>query len=208
VRDDETVDDHDAEDRRGPGRDVPQGACARRPVKEHPVTVAGEEHGHDPGSTVDDGGERAGEHLVEEGVEVGPFRACPVGETAQPLPRGTGSHAPAPGIPPAGALAGGHHARRGCRVAQQGVADPRRARHQGTAAVRAGALEVLSTPRAERALERAHDGTDLTRRQVDVAALAPGSHLEPTHCLILSRHPDRGTGAPSHQGKVAHAEIQ
>ena len=45
------------------------------------------------------------------------------------------------------------------------------ARHQGTAAVRAGALEVLSTPRAERALERAHDGTDQPLGQITEAQL-------------------------------------
>ena len=67
---------------------------------------------------------------------------------------------------------------------------------------------MLGAPGAEGALERADHRADLGRGQVDVAALAPRSHLQPAHRVILSRGPDRGIIGPSHRIKVAHAEIQ
>jgi hypothetical protein len=68
----------------------------------------------------------------------------------------------------------------------------------------------------------ADDRADLVGGQVDVAALAPRSHLEPAHRVILSQTPDRGrivgTGAlgelpgawsgSSPPEEVALAEIQ
>ena len=87
MRDDEAVDDGDAECRRRSGSDLPQRTRTRRAVQQDPVTVTGEEHGDDPRSAVDDRGQRAGEHLVEQGVELGPFLASALGQATQPLRR-------------------------------------------------------------------------------------------------------------------------
>ncbi len=80
-------------------------------------------------------------------------------------------------------------------MARERVAHPGGARHQRPAAGRADPLEVFGAPGAVGALERADDRADVVGRQVDVAALAPRSHLQPAHRVILSRAPDRGPSA-------------
>ena len=219
VRHDEPVDGGDAEHRRRPGGHLAQRPRPGRPVEQDAVTVAGEEHRHDPRAAVDDGGEGAGEHLVEQGVERLALAPPALGVPAQPL----GGLGGAPGVARAGARGVRDDAQGGRRVPQQLLAHAGGPRHEGTAAVGAGALEVLGAPRAERALGRADDGSHLVGRQVGVAALAPRSHLEPAHRVILSCRTDSArhegwrsavgralssSSAPSPSHELAHAEIQ
>ena len=71
VPDDERVDRDDGQHGRGARGHMTQGARAGRAVQEDAVPVTGEEHRHHPGPPVDDGAERAREHVVEDGVEGG-----------------------------------------------------------------------------------------------------------------------------------------
>ncbi len=189
VGDDEPVDGHDRQGGGCAGGHPAQRARPGRAVQQDAVAVAGEEHRDDPRPAVDDGRQRAGEDLVEERVEGAALGAAALGVASEPLGGAVGVRET--GVAGAGTLPRGHHALGGGGGAAQRVADPGRARHELAAAVRAHPLEVLGTPRAERALVGTDDRPHGVGGQVGVAALARRAHLQ-GHGLIIAPRTDDG----------------